>query len=607
MSSSSTATSGTQPKPLTTANSMVEGPREKPPQLYNPFNRKEAAPLDPEDFMGQAKFKYDDFLETRTMPRRNVHGRSEDQFDVEQARPTEKYLSKLQKHNFLDDVEEDPRIMDERGVAHFDQPPEVLAQLRADFRNPKFLAVLKRRTTRAGVSAEGDTRSTADSQTTSAEAAVRMPMARPARDTADASNPDFFTSAGQFDGFNAHREARRREYEAAKVIRDLVENDPDGIALLVPEIIDDPPPPPPPSSMVDGGSTLLTKAQAAKLLDVNPLRMLRLNARSDLMQLPDANAVYRLLQPIVLQHEEHRRHFNIVELVREMNVRGAKYDGCVQMHTPHRLGALVDQNFYKSFLDAASGELVGGHEHADGAGNTHMCVFKFYLVHRNKANAELLQIVDERGQALRSEKRKVTADDEEMRLNQAGVYDIDLEDTEADMTATDGYGSMHDIRHLQREFMLSLRLVCVECEEPPDEQPAAAAPEVMVDDDDDDDDFADELMSETLEAGSHTFDMGAQASDTEAFMQSLEGRAAAQQRTRVSSRIDEAAEPETRIAAEEGGQGFPDEQLKLTLEQAARLVGKLRAPQFQQRVNSHTIRLLCPRAFMFYAIDAGGE
>lgn len=606
-SNAQTPAAPASPKPLTTANSMMEGPREKPPPLYNPFDRKQAAPLDPEDFMGEAVFKYDDFLSTRAMPRRNIHGRSEDQFDPELLRPTPAQLSKIQRHNFLEDVEEDPRLEEERGAAYVEQPPEVLAQLRADFKNPKFLAVLRRRVTRAQVTEVDTGAADKSAATASASHKVRLRATAAAHDTADTSNPDFFTAAGQYDGFNAQREERRRQEAADETLRRIFENDVEGVAILAPEAHEARPPRPdvPTPAPGEGESTLLTKAQASKLLDVNPLRMLRLSARSDLMQLTDVSAVYRLLNSIMLQHEEHRQHFNIVELVREMNVRGAKYDGCVQMHTQNPLGALVDRQFYQSFFDASGERLVGGHEHTDASGFTRLCVFKFYLVQRTAANAELLQVVDERGRALQPLEREVTADDDEMRLNRAGIYDIDLEDADADANATDTYGSMHDIRFLQKEFMLSLRLVCVECDgrEEPDEEMDDDA-EL---DEEEDDGGAGSLASETLEAGSQTLDLGADDDDTDGFLRSLERRAAEQRRTSAPARrIDESLEPETRIATE-GGQGLPDERLAITLEQAGRLVGKLRAPLFQQRVNSHTIRLLCPRAFMFYAVGAAGE
>ncbi len=550
------------------AAALTSSRREPAPLLYNPYEPDQRAPLQPEDFMSETRadgepltFRYDDFVSARRVFRRNLHGRSEDQFDPETLKPTKAYLRKIKERDFVRDVDIDPALEEERDAAAFDQPPEVIEQFRKDITNPRFRAALGKTVVRgrkAQVEAETSTSNT-----------VPLPAPRIEITTlpeSTSSNPDFFTKNQEYDGFSLHREREEQRRTAAEVLDRMLEDGDVPLGIDTPDK---------PADKKEAEDTGLTTAQAQKLLGVNPLAMLRLSARSELMQLQDVNSVYRLLYPILLQHEKHRQHYNIIELVRELTLCGAKYDGCIQMHTATALRSLVDPVFYKSFL--RGGRLKGGHEHYGKDGTTRFAVFKFYLVHRNAENAKLLQLVDERGRSLAQQGHKVDDETNQPRLNSAGVYDIDDDDiADEDIDATDTYSSMHTIKDLHREFMLSLRVVCIECDDTQESDHTADNSESSRGADDDD-----STASLTVEGGSVSLELDSTPNGV----------------------LDDGGEPETKMAREIGNCG-PTEQLKINLEQATRLVGPHRADAFVQRVNSHTVGLLCVRSFMFYATSS---
>jgi len=443
-----------------TATAVRAGPKEKEPPLFDPF-QDGAPPLQPEDFFSEHRhdgkmleFKYDDFLTKRRVARRNVHGDIETRFDPESLVPSDSYLRNVADSNMLEQVDVDEAVERERLAGIVEQPREVQEQLRADLRNPKFLSAI--------------TKTVVRSKKGAARAAPEAPSAAPVRietATGAADDPDFFTHVEAFDGIDVLRQRmrkrrRERRFEALQAQEaDDDDDDDDGEveseressaeSVSRDESDDD--------EAERVYSALLSDAQARDLVQCNPFSSLRIAARCDLMRLADVAAVYRLLSALTMRHEEHRAHVNVVELVRELAVRGAKYDGCVQVRSKRRLGALLERGFYESFYsDETSDRLLGGHEHyLPTSHTTRFCVFKFYLVQRNAANCALLQVVDE------TSRREERASGGATRLNVGGAYDVDQRRDEND--DADAFGSMHNIADLPREFMLCLRVVCVEC------------------------------------------------------------------------------------------------------------------------------------------------
>lgn len=145
---------------MTTATAVSAGPKEKEPPLYDPF-QDGAAPLQPEDFVSEHRhdgklleFKYDDFLTTRRVARRNVHGDIETRFDAETLVPSETYLRRVAERNVLEQVEVDDDVEREMLAGVVEQPEEIKEQLRCDLRNPKFLDAITKTVVRSKKAAE---------------------------------------------------------------------------------------------------------------------------------------------------------------------------------------------------------------------------------------------------------------------------------------------------------------------------------------------------------------------------------------------------------------------------------------------------------------------
>jgi len=660
------AATGRRPRPrradLSTA-TAAPAERPRPPPLFDPF-RDGPAPLQPEDFLSDRRhdgklleFKYDEFLSARRVARRNVHGAIETAFDAESIKPTRAYLRKVESRAIEDQIEVDEEVERERLAGVIEQPDEVKAQLRADLRNPRFIDAIGKTVIRSKSAAAAARAHLAPDEPVRIEPVL-------AGATEPDRNPDFFTHMQTFDGYDAIRASmakRRRRHDT------LVEQD-DDAELASDELLGDDATravgaPDVGSDDGDGGggggggggdalyATDLSDAQARALLDVNPFASLRMAARCDLMRVLDVASIYRMLYPLVMRHEEHREHFNLAELVRALAVRGAKYDGCVQVHSARRLGDLLDRRFYGSFYDGG-GELCGGHEHYQRqTRGTRFCVLKFYLVQRNAENCGLLQVVDETS-------RREGHANRAARLNAAGAYDMGEDAKEEE--GADIYGSMHDVQSLHREFMLCMRLVCVEC---------AEDPRFGIDDDADDDnaessdescasvldeDFvlppefggelpeaaeADEASERAFgsEQSAYTVDGDQEGSATIApdrllssesstsHVREVEVAASSSRfgdaRSRTSNALvsdklsdahaggwmdddddDDDAEPDTELVRGDPD-AMPNRFLALSHKQAAQLVGKPRAVAFLQRINGRSVGVLCPRAFMFYAVD----
>lgn len=571
--------------------------------------RQAAAQLNPNDFVFQSPtddevrtYSHADFL--ATAQRQHADGT----FNPERWRPTEAYLQRVRERNYLEEIDEDEEIEAERAAALAAATKPLAATPALRSLHEAFVERHKNQLPPAHNS----------------EASGEQPRVL----FGVTGNPDFFTELGRYDGGAApdalhefprvpmQAEGHDEPGEGDDVLYD------DSAAPAskateeaVPVEVDD--------NRIKFDE--LTVLQARGLLNVNPLAILRVTNRASLLQLPDVRSVYQLLNPIVMQHEQHRRHFNLVELVREMNLCGCKYDGCEQAVVQEPLGKLVDGAFYRSFLDENE-RLRGGHEHYD-YGNTQLCILKFFLVHRNAANCQVLQIVDENGRRVQ---RNAPGEDS-MRLNRMGLYDIDPDAGDRDLYENDAYSSMHNIKHLYAEFMLCLRVVCVEVRPPP-----ARAQEQEDDDVSDtescvsvlDDDFVvppdfsggapsrgtdDEAStaSWTIQGGAESVSVGplAQALAAARITTAVQPRqpmpAPAPQIVVVDGARDE-DDSETKLALE-AGHAVPDERVVLTLEQATRLVGAHKANKFLQRVNSNSVGLLCLRAFMFYANALRGE
>ena len=589
----------------TTATAVREGPKEKPPEVYNPYVSDQAPPLRPEEFMSETRadgtpleFRFDNFVKHRRFLRRNIHGESEEQFDAELIRPSAARLRAIASHDIEADLEEDPAIMEERDAAEMDQPQEVLDQARADFLNPGFRALLAKNTTRLHGTDNADV----------AAPAVPKPILIPKSD-------DFLN-------FDTPKSLNRPVFKGARQAATIDDDD------NVPVEMDPEPDKGEGVERVDNSDAALKvigDQHARNLLDYNPLSVLALTARCDLMRVPDIACVFSVLNPIVLQHEEHRRHYNIVELIRELALCGCKYDGCLQVESPQRLGDLLDSDFYGSFLEEqehGGRVLVGGHEHFetveenDGKTSrqrTRLAIFKFFLVQRNVANSNLLQLVDENSARTVTNETTgaVNAENEAMRLNRAGLYDLDIDGTDKDASEMSVYSSMHNIKYLAREFMLALRVVCVEVDKENEEYG-----EVCVSDDESiyvpPNAKQGAVMAEMEERDEETFEgatLLSESDTTTATTAILSSSLSSSKRARIENREvpvrrieveqDEAETDMTRNA----DAALPDERLTMTIEEAGRLVGTYKRNLFLQRVNGKEFGVLCPRAFMFYAIN----
>lgn len=623
---------GTTVAEHTTATAQLAGPKPRPPPVYNVFEDGQHVPIRPEEFMSdtradgqELRFPYDDFMTARRVQRTNLHGDAEDNFDADSFRPTAAYLKKLRERDIRLDTEEDPIIAEERRHLNTNQTDEELAQLASDVRQPRFRALLARNTTRL------HTADAADYTVPAKPAAVRMPVI---------GDPDAFARNAKFDGGvrNATKPAAQPEEQAAAIEDDdiMLERRKPAAATTSDQ---------PEAAKKDNSSVVLDDHSARNFLDPNPLAMLQVSVRADLMQLPDVANVYSLLYPLMLQHESQRHHYNVLEFVRELVLCGCKYDGCLQMESPRRLGQLLDKQFYSPFLNKAGNLTPATHEHFETIDNevegrrerTRIAIFKFYLVQRTPGNSALLQVVDDNTrkekEKQRHASRPVTADDEDMRLNRVGIYDIDIAEADKDHTELSRYSAMHHVKNLSNEFMLALRVVCVECEEKeaddredcasvededffdpgdPFAVPAAVVPEavagagaVLLDDSEEED-------SEVFE-GSKTVVAQNKRARPDASM-SFSNMAAASMSTFRTAALaplmdideeesDDLDDDEETKMAREGGAALPDDHILLTMEESARFVGKYKQDQFLQRVNGKTFGLLCPRAFMFYAVN----
>lgn len=648
-------------KRVTTATARAEHtPRAAP--TYDP--RERVPPVEPSIFESRATFKFDDFVSERRYMRANPQGESERLFDAEKHPATSEYRSRVEAQRLDSYVDEDILIEEEREAALIPQPDEAIRQFEHDIQNPRLLNTLKGPVTRsAQPSAELQRR-----QALQRDADRRLAVMANVMAQSTDQNPDFFT---KLDGYEAPQRkevlsgrdtallealeaeiadladnedieddaefnSRRAELEAE---RDALIADAEAQAARIAQTLSS-------SSTPSARSTvqLIADPIARQLLEINPLDRLHASLRSHFLALPEPSLVCRLLYPLLLQHEQHKQHVNAIELIRALALCGAKYDGFNVLRSKRRLSHLIDTAFYASFIDPESGLLMHGHEHYD-RDETKFVVFKFFVVRRNKANDELLSkagsgaaqssgatggvvpndITDE--QATNIDNR-LDENERYKHLNKAGLYDADqtLEDAEDD--GTDEYGSLHDIKYLEREFMFSLRVVCV--------QPTHVADTERGYPSEDDNDFvlphgstplapaAEEQDEQTLHLESATSNR-VQSTLTDSrhrtSSSNFAARSSSVRRFDDDDDDDDAGDPVTyddpafvhtddeqddteqreQIEALQTKEFWPRASLCLTRDQAEALVGKWKAADFLDRIERQMVGVLCVRSFMFYA------
>lgn len=468
---------------------------------YDPFDAEKVAPLDVEDFYSDTRadgqpltFRFDTENPVRSVMRRNLHGMAELDFVDESTLPDAPpaYLSRVAAREHPDQDYNEQAIEDERRAAEFDQPEHVLAQFRADVANPAFLKMRQE-----------------NGRVTAAPPGTVISGIAPTAPVALAPLPPLF-SVSSTSATTAAAE----------------------------------------SSLAPDGNQL-DADDARQLLLVDPFRALQRESRPDFLQHADVSACYRTLITLVLQHEQHREHCSIVELVSELACRGAKYGRSTKHHCAAPLGALIDRRLAGAYVvdqrPPLPPKLTGGHEHCSLQGGTTLRVLYFYLVYNNRANGELLaELVRVRDRAKAASKAAAAAKSAStsagnIKLNKAGLFDIDSVETADPLGSTFVNGSMHDAKQLDTAFLIELRVVCVEC-------------------------GAHELLPPEQE--------------------------------------QEEEDGPPALSHEHGGsvvsnQELPDERLTLTQTQSSRLVGAPRAILFQQLVNDQGVNLLCVRSFAF--------
>lgn len=638
--------------------------KDRPPLSYDPFTT--AAPVTPITYMSNTKFGYDDFVSQRRYARSMVQGKSDRNFDPDKHKPSEKYLDRLLDAPLGINLADAQQIDEEREAALVTQPPEAMAAFQKDIHNQRVIDLIRGGAPIRSEKPSMELQRRRELADTAAQRAKELEEGF----VADA-NPDFFTSYSSYNRSRAlpvaaarrdvndeqllaaiddeirklaedeggdlsddddAREFRRTQLERERdeikalrkreeAIRDAADDDPRySAAVQSDEVLDEIP--------------LITAAEARQLLDPNPLSTLHQALHANFLQLAEPAAIWQMLNPRLLQHEHDRRHYNIVEFVRGMNLCGAKYDGCIKVRVHARLGHLLDHGFYGSFLQ--DGELIGGHEHVSAAGHTSFVIFKFYLVRRNKANTAVVAAPiatnAEQANEMTNEPtaaERIDARTRHMHLNKGGLYDADetIEATEDE--GIDEYGSLHNIKFLEREFMFSVRIVGVE--EQPDEPKAIE--QAYASEDDNDYELPPEYkpdLQPTEEPETRTTasvwsinDGTARRSSTNTSSRQRTSSALSSNFSRANDdddgdMLEDAPSVENRAAFQHSDdedeeneeaqtravQSFsfmPSDKIVLTLPDAEHLVGTIKAAAFMQLVNSHSINRFCIRSFMFYA------
>lgn len=585
---------------LTTANAKRAGPKPSnvPYRPYNPIEG-EMPPLAPEEVMVESSFKYDSHHTGRRYNSVALHGAVDYHFNADDYPATDKYRARLESDG-IDTVDygaDEQELRERHALQRVIQPPEAIDAFRDDIRNPEMIKRLRSeiirpaqlpkqvlyeqarpQVTQAVVEKAAALMSARDADKFTALPNYNMPaqLALSTAETARAAQEQIFREIlQQLDAELAQLppealDARDRLLEERKMLA-LDIDDSHNVAPVAA-------PAPPPAALHDTHQVSVDDAR--ELLNLDPLALLPVDLRGNFMSVPELSDVWRLLAPLMYQDEEHREHFNAVELVRAMSRRGAKFDGCVRLACTARLGALLDASVFGALVDER-GCMRGGHEHYDDTSTT-LLVFKFFVVRRSKTNIALLgraleqQTNDNRAQSSADAERRKAEAAKFMNLNERGLLDLDnvLETTESD--GTEPEGTLHSIRYLSREFMFCVRIVCVEptlLDYPPapiaypseSDEPGATCAQVEFFERDDD--LGDDMAQ--LDHFVH--------SDDEEEAQHL-------------ARYKRSTRP-----------SVPSADLKITKPAAEACVGKWKADAFALMCNTHIINQLCVRTFAFYS------
>lgn len=630
---------------LTTATATAEHKRQRPlgQTTYKPLDG-EIAPLRPESMTVDVEFVHDNQITHRRYNSMAVHGALDYHFDAEEHAVSKEYSERLLSTGLTDgDMGRDPLLEQElEARSKVIQPPEAIEQFHQDMRNPNFINRLRS----TAVAPRQVPPELAYRLAEQSAAGERMSGAATAMAPARA-NADFFASLTTY---NLPVPRSRAEQYAAKLadqknlhaILDVLDreldgaNDADGThaedirreraELLALEQTNGTEASENASSNDDddddndvdnrdtsaadtdnSGETFetdLSPEKATELFNVNPLALLPAAMRGDFMQLPEIAAVWRLLYPLVIQKEEHHRHYNGIEFVRGLALCGAKFDGCVRLTAPARLARVVDAQFYKEFINPLTGVLSGGHEHYNpNSQRTTLLVFKFYIVQHNKNNIKMLHntvdehnknSADENAQELDKRNRAASAF---MQLNRRGLYDFEKKFEADEDDGTDEFGSLHSIRHLAREFMFCLRVVCVE----------PSQSEYPID--------ADVYPSETDDPvpnnDSFESDAPAHGADADAASDMSGARSLSDSLPMPAPPTDMNVDAALYMHSDDEGvddhdelvvhAATPTDKLVLTKKTAEMCVGKWKADLFMFLINSRVINQLCVRAFLFYS------
>lgn len=654
---------------------------------YDPFAG--SAPLAPRTYTGTSSFRFGDFTQQRRYNAVDPQGAYNVHFDAEDHPVSERVASRLLADGMPGYTENDVSIEEEADAAYVPQPREAQNDLRNDIRNDRVQNLIHGITTRSeNPSAPLQRHRELATEEPARAVVLSKALAKAARDTN--VDPDFFTSivgyepaqpcrsdmsrveraanddnliavldqeikylideeamadndaVGEQDAADAReeRDQRRAELEAEKAeLLAAIETD-EGDSEDTDDASDAKANKERRQREIDFTVTDIGVEEAEQLLDNDPFTALPVAMRAYFMQFPEAQNIWRLMRPLTLQHEEHRRHYNIDEIVRAMCIQGAKYDGHVRVRVPANLSSLINPEFYGPFL-SNNGRLRGGHEHLHN-GYTTMTVIKFYIVRKTKAAIETAQksntatvetakataaqprpIIDESNKDVAGQVETMQS---HMILNKPGLYDTAARDFNLENDGTDEYGTLHSIKYLPREFMFSVRIVCVETtatdekvhyvseddndyELPPEynnfEKDEASVEQSMWSINDGATGSVWEVGSdeEKSAATTTTTTTGARRrhanddddNDADNAFDTLEHQAAF-----VHSDDDD--DPDEKVYQMLLAQKpfMPPAKLHLTLDQAEHLVGTHKAPDFQRRVNNQVSGALCVRSFLFY-------
>jgi len=157
-------------------------------------------------------------------------------------------------------------------------------------------------------------------------------------------------------------------------------------------------PPPTPEDAADrvhvAETQHLTVDDLRALLSIDFLPNVDTRQRDIFLSMPCANTIVRRLAPLLLVSEQHRQHYNVVELTDFMLAAGCKYHSISRVETTERLATLLDPAHYRGDIEqrGAVRQMRGGHEHYDAQHrSTRLVIVHFYCILRPKQTKEQRQ------------------------------------------------------------------------------------------------------------------------------------------------------------------------------------------------------------------------